>query len=41
MQAENQIALARRHVEVELGYLRLNKAIARMGNYGGWFIGPP
>ena len=40
-QAENQIAIARRQVEVELGYLRLNKAIARMGNYGGWFIGPP
>ena len=41
MQAENQIAIARRQVEIELGYLRLNKAIARMGNYGGWFIGPP
>jgi hypothetical protein len=41
MQAEYQIAIARRQVEVELGYLRLNTAIARMGNYGGWFIGPP
>jgi pectin methylesterase-like acyl-CoA thioesterase len=41
MQAENQTAIARRQVEIELGYLRLNTAIARMGNYGGWFIGPP
>ena len=41
MQAEKQIAIAKRQVEVEIGYLRLDKAIARMGNYGGWFIGPP
>ena len=41
MQAENQLAIARRQVEVEIGYFKLNKAIARMGNYGGWFIGPP
>ena len=41
MQAENQLAIARRQVEVEIGYFKLNKAIARMGNFGGWFIGPP
>ena len=41
MQAENQLAIAKRQVEVEIGYLRLDKAIARMGSYGGWFIGPP
>jgi hypothetical protein len=41
MQAENQLAISRQQVKVELGYLRLDKAIARMGNYGGWFIGPP
>jgi hypothetical protein len=37
----DDIAIARRQVEVELGYLGLNLAIARMGNYGGWSIGPP
>jgi hypothetical protein len=41
MRAETELAIARRQGEVELGYLRLNTAIARMGNYGGWFIGPP
>jgi hypothetical protein len=38
---QSDIAIARRQVEVELGYLGLNLAIARMGNYGGWSIGPP
>jgi hypothetical protein len=41
MQAENELAIARRQVKVEIEYLRLNRAIARMGNYGGWVIGPP
>ena len=41
MQAEGELAIGRRQVEVQLGYFRLDKAIARMGNYGGWFIGPP
>ena len=41
MQAENQLAISRRQVDVEIGYFKLDKAIARMGNYGGWFIGPP
>jgi hypothetical protein len=41
MQAENQLAIARLQVKVEIEYLRLNRAIARMGNYGGWVIGPP
>lgn len=40
-QAENELAIARRQVNVEIEGLRLNKAIARMGAYGGWFIGPP
>ena len=41
MRAESELAIARRQVEVQLGYYGLDKAIARMGNYGGWFIGPP
>jgi len=41
MRAENELAIARRQVNVESEYLRLNRAIARMGNYGGWVIGPP
>jgi hypothetical protein len=41
MQAENELAIARRRVKVEIEYLRLNRTIARMGNYGGWVIGPP
>jgi hypothetical protein len=41
MRAENELAIARRQVKVEIEYLRLNRAIARMGNYGGWVIGPP
>ena len=41
MQAENELALQRRQVELEIENLRVQKAIARMGNYGGWFIGPP
>ena len=41
MQGENELAIAGRQVEVQIGYLRLDKAIARMGAYGGWFIGPP
>ena len=41
MRAESELAIARRQVEAQLGYLRLDKAIARMGNYGGWFIGLP
>jgi hypothetical protein len=35
MQAENELAIGRRQVEVQLRYLGLDKAIARMGNYGG------
>jgi hypothetical protein len=41
MQAENQLAIQQRQLEIEIENFRLQKAIARMGNYGGWFIGQP
>jgi hypothetical protein len=41
MQAENELAIERRKVEVEIENFRVQKAIARMGNYGGWVIGVP
>jgi hypothetical protein len=41
MQAENELAIERRKVEVEIENFRVQKAIARMGNYGGWVIGLP
>jgi hypothetical protein len=41
MQAENQLAIQQRQLEIEIENLRIQRAIARMGNYGGWVIGPP
>ena len=41
IQAEKQLAIARWQAKVEIERLRLDKAIARMAAYGGWFIGPP
>jgi hypothetical protein len=40
-QAENELAIARQQIEVETENLRLQKYIARTGNYGGWVIGTP
>jgi hypothetical protein len=41
LQAENQLAIQQRQLEIEIENLRIQRAIARMGNYGGWVIGPP